>query len=763
MFGMERREFKGTYEAFLEAMHPEDREMVNQAYTNSLETRTPYEIDHRLLMKDGSVKFVHEQCENFFDGNGSPLRSIGTVQDITGRKQAEAERQGQLDELQMNYRLIESLARSESLEQTFDAALDALLALLRADRASILLFDAAGVMRFIAWRGLSDEYRKAVDGHSPWTQDAKDPQPILVEEIDHDPGLAQFGAVFEDEGLKALAFIPLVQSGRLLGKFMIYFDTPHRFAEDEIRTAKTIAAHIGFAIERKRVEEAMRESEERYRQLVENSPIGIYRTTPDGRILASNPALVEMLGFSSFEELATCNLEQTPNSSFSRRAFKELLEREGRIIGLEAEWRKSDGTTIFVRENTLVVRDTAGTVVAYDGTVEDITPRKQAEAEKAQLEEQLRRSQKLETIGTLAGGIAHDFNNILTPIMGYAEMALFKLKDTEPLYRDLQQVLKAARRAKDLVEQILLFAKQREKEQEPLYLQPLVQEALKLLRPSIPATIEISQRIDASCEKVRADATQIHQVIVNLCTNAWQAMEEKGGTLTIELKPVAIAAGRHPNLTAGEYIRLSVIDSGTGMDKQTLDRIFDPFFTTKAVDKGTGLGLSVVHGIVHSHRGDIQVESEPGKGSVFHVYLPVYESIDQKTGTESKTISGGEESILVVDDDENVAVLIKAMLDSLGYKVEIYHGSLDALKVFRRQPEKYDLLLSDFTMPDMTGLDLAKQVQITRPGFPVMIMTGYGDSLNADTLRSYGIKQVVGKPLAMRELAAAVRSVLDKK
>jgi len=296
-------------------------------------------------------------------------------------------------------------------------------------------------------------------------------------------------------------------------------------------------------------------------------------------------------------------------------------------------------------------------------------------------------------------------------------------------------------------------------------MQAVLNEALKLLRPSIPSTIEIQHRIDESCEKILADSTQIHQVIINLCTNAWQAMEDIGGTMTIELKQVKIAADftkLHPTIIAGDYILFSVMDTGQGMDKLTMERIFEPFFTTKPVDKGTGLGLSVVHGIVHNHRGEILVESEPGKGSVFSIYLPVYEDAGEKTAEEkSRVLNKGRESILIVDDNDVIAELIKQMLEILGYQATACTSSMDALKVFCEEPQKFDLVITDLTMPKMTGLDLAEQMHSVRASCPVMIMTGYGDSLNDKTRNTYKIKQVLGKPVVLEELAIAVRAVLD--
>jgi len=352
----------------------------------------------------------------------------------------------------------------------------------------------------------------------------------------------------------------------------------------------------------------------------------------------------------------------------------------------------------------------------------------------------------------------------LTPIIGFADMAISSLPSSDPLLEDLEHILTGANRAKELVEQILLFSRQVEKERKPLSIQIIIKEVVKLLRPSIPSTIEIRQRIDTSCEKVLADPSQIHQVIVNLCTNSFQAMENNGGILTIELKQVEVdadTAKARPNLYEKEYVVLSVSDTGIGMENAIIDRIFEPFFTTKAVDKGTGMGLSVVHGIVRSHSGDIHVYSEKGKGSVFHVYLPVVNSQIEIVKKEVDTIQIGQESILVVDDDELIAVMVKKMLEKLGYKIDICKTSIEALKTFRQKPEKYDLLISDLTMPDMTGLDLAKQIQNIRSEFPIIIITGYGDSLAIETRKKYGIKEVVNKPIILRNFASVIRSVID--
>jgi len=422
--------------------------------------------------------------------------------------------------------------------------------------------------------------------------------------------------------------------------------------------------------ERKNVETKLLENENRMRLIVEGTPnLFFYTQNTKGDLTYISPSVEKITGRSVKEWLRKKDWFITDNkiNDSAKEATWNHLRGEvtkGSIF-IEIEHADKHLLLLEIYENPVFIDRK---VVGLQGVAHDVTQRYQAEEENVKLETQLRRAQKLETIGTLAGGIAHDFNNILAPIMGFTELALLKVDESEAIARDLNQVLKGAHRAKELVEQILLFSKQSEKERQPLALQSVVKEALKLLRPSIPTTIEISQKIDASCSKVLADATQIHQIVVNLCTNAWQSMGN-GGRLTIELNQVLVDIGTaklYPNLNQAEYARLSVVDSGCGMDEETLERIFEPFFTTKAVDKGTGLGLSVVHGIVRNHHGDILVYSEPKKGSAFHVYLPILKAGDEIIETKAKDISGGTEYVMIVDDEPAISEMVKSMLENFG-------------------------------------------------------------------------------------------------
>ena len=528
---------------------------------------------------------------------------------------------------------------------------------------------------------------------------------------------------------------------------------------------KRVCAEIDKERHFMQTEESLKESEEKYKASFNKSRDAILVFSRERRIVDVNQRFVELSGCLE-TELESMHLQvlfpETADPKTEERLRSMLHGKEIPIF--EAKLLTKNKMIIPVEIGVTMLTNCYDQEFVFQANIRDISRRKQAEADKTKLEEQLRRSQKLETIGTLAGGIAHDFNNILTPIMGYADMALAYLPSTNPLRNDLEAILNGAYRAKDLVEQILLFSRQIEKERKPLGLHLIVKEGLKLIRPSIPTTIDIRQRIDDSCDKIMADPSQMHEVVVNLCTNAWQAMEEKGGTLTIELRQVevdAATAKSNPNLKEGQHVRLTVSDTGTGMDDAILERIFEPFFTTKAVDKGTGMGLSVVHGIVRGHHGDILVYSEPGKGTTFHVYLPVTSSEKKISKKELAAIQGGEESILVVDDEEVVLNVVQKMLKRLGYKVDICNRSIDALKTIRRHPEKYHLVISDLTMPDMTGLILSERLQQIRPEFPTIIMTGFGESLQEDILHHYGVHEVTGKPIIIRELAAVIRKVLD--
>jgi two-component system, cell cycle sensor histidine kinase and response regulator CckA len=527
--------------------------------------------------------------------------------------------------------------------------------------------------------------------------------------------------------------------------------------------------------ERKVVEESLRESEEKFRTLFETMSEGVFYQGLDGAFLDANPAAMEMLGLTLDELLGRtlydlswdvihekgtkCSMEEYP-STVALRTGKPVM---GVVLGVFNPLRKS---YVWMAVSA-IPQFRQGEAVPYRVyvTLHDLTQRKLAAEAKEKLESQLRHTQKLEAIGTLAGGIAHDFNNILSPIIGYTEMAMDSIEESSTSRYDLDQVLIAANRAKDLVRQILSFSRLGEEQlMRPVDMGLIVKEALKLLRASLPSTIEIRQ--DIHKVTVVADATQIHQVVVNLCTNAAHAMEDMG-ILDMSLQEVHLSAQNLAELAIadlkpGKYLKLSVKDTGTGMSSDTLQRIFDPYFTTKEVGKGTGLGLAVVHGIVKRHGGEILVKSELGKGTVFEVLIPVVESKLKRDTSGSQVLPKGSERILLVDDESPIATMGARILEPLGYKVTAMTSPKEALDLFRSQPDQFDLIITDYTMPQMVGTQLANECRRIRAEMPVIICTGHSERLNRAEPEQIGADAVAMKPLDRKQLAMIVRDVLDK-
>lgn len=372
----------------------------------------------------------------------------------------------------------------------------------------------------------------------------------------------------------------------------------------------------------------------------------------------------------------------------------------------------------------------------------------------------------MEAIGTLAGGIAHDFNNILGAIIGYAEMVLEESEPGSMTAKDLQKILQAGNRAKDLVNQILAFSRQTQAEKIPLQMALLVKEATKLLRSSLPTTITIEQEVARDSELIDADPTQIHQIIMNLCTNAFHAMEENGGTLSVKLSAVTLTADdlvSEPDVRPGRYMRLSVGDTGTGIEPEIRKRIFEPYFTTKETDKGTGMGLAIVHGIVKNCAGFISCESRVGMGTVFHIHIPCLRGyVSASTGDKKEVATAGTERVLFIDDEPMLAEMNKVMLEKSGYAVTVQTSSREALATFSSRPEDFDIVITDQTMPGLTGFELAREMLRLRPELPIILCTGYSTIITEEKARSAGIKGFALKPLSKSRLTMLIREVLEK-
>lgn len=394
-----------------------------------------------------------------------------------------------------------------------------------------------------------------------------------------------------------------------------------------------------------------------------------------------------------------------------------------------------------------------------------IAEKEKAQAESRQAQEQLFQSQKLEAVGTLAGGIAHDFNNMLAAIIGYTELSMGDVPQDSPVVDSMNKVMKAAIRARNLVKQILSFSRQADQERRQVDMNLIAQEALEMIRASLPTTIEIQTNIDQACGKVSADPVRMHQVLINLCTNAAQAMGEEGGIIRVNLSHEQIDSGKNigrMKIEPGNYLRLTVIDDGCGMDDVTLNRVFEPFFTTKEIGKGTGMGLAVVHGIVIAHKGHITVDSTPGNGSTFNVYLPV---INEENSFDEERVTPGEIKgsgrILLVDDEEFLVEIGRASLGNLGYQVVAVTSSEEALAIFKCRPDDFDVVITDFTMPKMTGTGLAKAMLKIRPDLPIILCTGYSDHVDQEMATQIGIKRMAMKPLLAQEIARMIHEVVE--
>ncbi|MCP4642977.1 MAG: PAS domain S-box protein [bacterium] len=510
------------------------------------------------------------------------------------------------------------------------------------------------------------------------------------------------------------------------------------------------------------VTERERSEEERIRlvQAVEQAVESVVVTDVDGTIQYVNGAFERVTGYSRAE--AVGGNPRILKSGVHDDAFYESLWQtitQGDVWRGRLRNKRKDGS-LFTEETTISpIRDHSGRLINYVAVKQDVT-------QQLALEQQLQQSQKMQAIGTLAGGIAHDFNNILFAMLGFAELGLQWAEPGSKLYDCFRQVVAGGQRATDLVKQILTFSRQSEQERHPIELHLVLKEVLKLLRGTLPSTIQFRQRIEADCGYVLADPTQIHQVAMNLCTNAYHAMRETGGVLQVALAAVDVDeafAHEHRDLEPGPHVRLSVTDNGPGMDAKTRERAFEPYFTTKKAGEGTGMGLATVHGIVKTHGGSVSVWSEPGKGTRFDLYFPCYVEADTspEAGHDESRPRGGFEEVLFVDDEEPIVELGEILLADLGYRVTACTSSGEALRLFSAQPRRFSVVITDQTMPQLTGVELAQKALGIRPDIPIILCTGFSEAVNEEKAKAIGIRAYLKKPIIQRDLARAIRHALD--
>ena len=772
--GYSRDEFYAPEFDFISLIAPESVDLIRANFKRHLtgEDIEPYEYSI-LTRKGQKIQAIITTRLINFEGARAIL---GIITDITDRKRAEEELRYRLE----FQRLITTISSRfinlypAQIDDEIDRTLQQIANFANADRSYVFQFsdDQKSISCTHEWcadqiEPLIGRLRNAPVDTFPWIlKKHLRGEMVLIPRVSDLPSEAfKEKQEFMRQGIQSLLVVPMICSNKVMG--FIGLDSVKEekmWAGDTNSLLKIVGQVFANALENKKTRQALQQSEERLRIVFETfpDPVTIIQAE-DGRCIDVNSAFTRVTGWTYDEVVGktAADLDIWHDPPAREKMIADITEH-GKVENLEAQFRLKDGRLITaLMSATLIILRNRPHILTI---TRDISELKAAQQEREQLRTRLIQAQKMEAIGTLAGGIAHDFNNILGAIIGYAEMALYDTQKDSMEHYNTEQVLKAGHRAKDLVKQILAFSRKSEQDKKIIFLTPIIKEVLKLLRASLPTTIEIRQNIEPNLDAIFADPTQIHQVMMNLCTNSAHAMGDKGGILEINLHNSNLdtkAAARYPELNPGPYVKLSVSDTGCGMDFATLQRIFDPYFTTKEQDKGTGMGLAVVHGIVKGHGGSIHVESAVAEGTRFDILFPVVKRQVISETEELKALPTGNETILCVDDEQSLIELGKNMLKKLGYRVEARTLPVEAIELFKAAPDTFDLVISDMTMPAMTGVSLAKKLMQIRPQIPVIICTGYSEQIDESRAKELGIRGFLMKPFTIRELSKTVRKVLD--
>lgn len=561
--------------------------------------------------------------------------------------------------------------------------------------------------------------------------------------------------------------VPLRRLGETVGVMAVQnYSDPHCYDRADMKVMVAVADQVALAIECKQAEQALQESEVRFHKLLQEIPsVAVQSYTMDGTTLFWNLGSERLYGYSAQEAIGRSLLETIIPQEMRAAVQQDMQKMADTGISIpasELSLMRKDGSRVTVFSSHAIVKVQGRDPELFCIDI-DLSQSKQVEEEKKQLVTQLQQAQKMEAIGNLAGGIAHDFNNILSSILGFTELALEGAQPGSAQLSDLEEVYTAGNRARELVQQILAFARQSKKEIKPVRLKDIVSESLKLLRPSTPTTIEIVASIDSTASVI-GNPSQLHQVVMNLCTNAIYSLQKSGGILEICLRNIHLTEDFKPQkggLPAGEYIELAVADNGQGIDPVIIENIFEPYFTTKEIGEGTGMGLAMVKGIIESYGGDITVHSESAAKTTFVVRLPVTTGKDMDVVECVDALAPGTERILFVDDEPPISRMGGRMLSGLGYNVSLRTSSFEALELFKKKPDAFDLVITDMTMPFMTGDELAQELRKIRADIPIILCTGYSKKLDEVAAKQIGIDDIVYKPFTTPDLAKAVRRVLD--
>lgn len=701
-----------------------------------------------------------------------------------------------LDEMEIRYRnalMVQEIGQSISnildINRLLTTVMKTMEKNLDYECGAVLIYDEDNSeLAYAKSYGCPDEIKKLIEKNTffleepealwPFVHSFKDRKPLLINRVEEwkevPPELRE--QLIHHFQVKSFICIPIVYENSSMG--LLFTANPYkkrRLTQSDLSLLSGVASEIAISMANGISFRKLKESEGRYKLLAENINDVIWKTDLELKSQYISPSFEKLTGYTQ-EDGKKIPIEKmlTKNSLDKIRALiqeKVKAVNSGIVknvsITTEVEYFCKNGSTVWAEVDASFELGSHGRPVGILGVSRNITDRKRAEEEKQLLEDQLRQKHKMEAIGTMAGGIAHDFNNILGIILGNAELAIFDLDLSDSLHPHMFEIKKASLRGKDVVMQLLNFTRQTPHRKETLEIQSIIQESLGLLMVTIPSSIRIQSDLSKAKTHILADPIQIHQVVINLGTNAAQAMYEHGGILSITLEEKRIdnsGSFSDHHMPPGRYAVLKISDTGNGISPDIIDRIFDPYFTTKPVGKGTGMGLSVVHGIIQNLGGKIFVESKVGKGSVFTIYLPATETMTiQKSRTYSTDSYYGNERILLVDDDEQIAQLGKLMLTKMGYQVTAMTNPLDVIEEFQLNPGQYNLVITDMTMPDISGDRLAEKLLEIKKDLRIILCTGHNDRINQEIAASIGIKAFMMKPVENKELAKTIRNVLDEK
>jgi len=740
--------------------------------------------EFKFLRKNGSELWTFLSTNPIFNASGAYVGALAMVTDITERRQT-------LQLLAWEKVALEMVGSAASLHDLLDQLMLDLEKQLQGAVCSVLLLDASGnCLRHGAAPSLPETYNDLIDGAmiGPTVGScgtaAYTGRQVIVSDIGSDPLWSDYRELALAHNLQACWSTPILSGeGKVLGTFAIYYRTPRHPIQTELDLIARAVHITRIAIERSYVEAALRGSEKKFRMLFENAGDAILLMRGD-KLIDCNVRTLEMFGCKTRDQIVghspyDFSPSRQPNGRESHEFAIEKINAAYAGQPQYFEWTHSkiDGSP-FLAEVSLDVVD-LGEEVLLQASVRDITERRQHQIQREQLERNMQEAQKLESLGVLAGGIAHDFNNILAAILGNAELLRLDVMSTSTMKLErLEEIRKAGSRARDLVQQILSFSRRQPTELKLIAVEQVIAGSLRLLRAGLPARLNLAFKCEADMPRVRADATQMQQVVINLVTNAMQAIQDGPGQIDVQLDTVLFDSAllqSHPVLAAfdkgssNRIVRLTVIDNGPGIEAGMIKRVFEPFFTTKPVGEGTGLGLSVVHGIVQGHQGAIEVESQLGCGATFRVYLPIAPAQVGSTGVNpnpvlstASTDKGPSSHILFLDDDESVTRMVKQLLQLRGYRVDAYTDQRQALEAISADPASFDVVVTDYNMPGMQGLEVAREVRAIRADLPVAVTSGYIDEELRSGAEAVGVRELIPKPFAMQDFFAVVERLAQK-